>query len=94
MIQIVKLKSNLDEGTLLERARDREPKFRAIPGLLQKYYVKMGSPGEYGGIYLWDSRESMAAFRTSELAASIPAAYEVVEAPDIQVLDVMFKLRE
>ena len=94
IIQIVKLKSNLGEADLLERAREREPQFRAIPGLLQKYYVKMGVPGVYGGIYLWDSRESMAAFRTSELAASIPAAYEVIEAPDIQLLDVMFKLRE
>ena len=94
IIQIVKLKSNLDEGTLLERAREREPQFRAIPGLLQKYYVKMNPPNTYGGIYIWDSRESLMAFRASELAASIPAAYQVVEAPDIQVLDVMFQLRE
>ncbi len=94
IIQIVKLKSNLDEADLLERAREREPQFRAIPGLLQKYYVKMGAPGTYGGIYVWDSRESLMAFRASELAASIPAAYEVIEAPDIQLLDVMFKLRE
>lgn len=94
IIQIVKLKSDLDEGSLLERAREREPQFRAIPGLLQKYYVKMDAPGIYGGIYIWDSRESLTAFRASELAASIPAAYEVREAPDIQVLDVMFKLRE
>lgn len=94
IIQIVKLKSNLDEGTLLERAREREPQFRAIPGLLQKYYVKMNAPNTYGGIYIWDSRESLMAFRASELAASIPAAYEVIEAPDIQLLDVMFKLRK
>lgn len=94
IIQIVTLRSNLDEDALLERAREREPQFSAIPGLLQKYYVKMGAPGTYGGIYIWDSRESLAAFRDSGLAKSIPAAYEVIEAPGIQVLDVMFRLRE
>ena len=66
----------------------------ALPGLLQKYYVKMDTPGQYGGIYVWDSRESLLAFRQSDLAASIPEAYEVVEAPDIEILDILFKLRE
>ena len=94
IIQIVRLKSNLEETELLKRAREREPQFAAIPGLLQKYYTKMDSPGTYGGIYIWDSRESLAAFRASELASSIPKAYEVIEAPSIEVLDVMFQLRE
>ncbi len=94
IVQFVRLKSALNEGVLLERAREREPQFRAIPGLLQKYYVKMEAPGTYGGIYIWDSRESLMSFKASELAASIPAAYEVIEAPDVEVIDVMFRLRE
>lgn len=93
IIQIVKLKSNLEESELVKRAREREPGFKAIPGLLQKYYAKTGSPGNYGGIYLWDSRESLNAFRESDLARSIPQAYEVTEAPDIEILDILFKLR-
>ena len=94
IIQIIRLKSSLSEEELLERARIREPRFKAIPGLLQKYYVKMGGPGQYGGIYVWDSEASLKAYRATDLAASIPEAYEVTEAPGIENLDVLFQLRE
>ena len=94
IIQIIKLKSNLPEEELLKRAREREPQFKAIPGLLQKYYVKMGEPGQFGGIYVWDSPESLKTYRESDLAASIPEAYEIIEAPNIEVLDVLFQLRK
>ena len=94
IVQIIRLKSNLPEKELLERAKEREPRFKSIPGLLQKYYVKIGQPGEYGGIYIWDSEESLKSYSTSELAASIPKAYEIIEAPNIEVFDVLFQLRE
>ena len=94
ILQIIRLKSNLDEDTLMEKAREREPQFKAIPGLLQKYYVKLNGPNEYGGVYVWDSKESAATFRESELAKSIPEAYEIVEAPNIEVMDILFQLRD
>ena len=94
IIQFIKLKSNLPEDELLNKAREREPQFKAIPGLLQKYYVKLDEPGRYGGLYVWDSPESLQAYRASDLAASIPAAYEVMEAPEIDMFEVMFKLRD
>ncbi len=93
-IQFIKLKSNLPEQELLEKAREREPQFKALPGLLQKYYVKMEQPGHYGGIYVWDSKESMAAFRQSDLAAGIPEAYQIIEPPEIEMMDMIFKLRD
>lgn len=94
VIQIIRLKSNLPEDELLRRAREREPQFKAIPGLLQKYYVRTGTAGELGGVYVWDSLESLQTFRASELARSIPTAYEVIQTPDLEVLDVLFQLRE
>jgi heme-degrading monooxygenase HmoA len=94
IIQIIKLKSALSEEELLKTAKDREPQFKAIPGLIQKYYVKMKEEGQYGGVYIWDSKESLQAYRSSELASSIPQAYQLIEAPDIEVLDVMFQLRQ
>jgi heme-degrading monooxygenase HmoA len=94
IIQIIKLKSELSEEELLSVAREREPKFKVIPGLIQKYYVKLENPGEYGGIYVWDSKESLQAYRESELAASIPQAYQLIEAPNIETADVLFQLRE
>lgn len=93
VIQIIKLKTNLSEEELLRRARGREPQFKAIQGLLQKYYAKIG-PGQYGGIYVWDSADSLKSFRKSDLAASIPEAYELIEAPNIEIMDILFQLRE
>lgn len=94
IVQIIRLKSDLPQEELLERAREREPRFKALPGLLQKYYVKRDDPGHYAGIYVWDSVESMEAFRQTELAASIPKAYEIVEPPQVETLEMLFKLRD
>lgn len=94
IIQIIKLHSSLSEEEVLKMAREREPQFKAIPGLLQKYYVKLEEPNHYGGIYVWDSRESLAEFRKSDLAAGIPSAYKLIEAPNIEIVDVLFQLRK
>jgi len=93
ILQIIKLKSDLPEDELLTRAKAREPQFKAIAGLLQKYYVKTSEPGEYGGIYVWDSAESMQAYLQSDLAQSIPGAYEINGAPAIEMMDIIFQLR-
>ena len=94
IIQIIKLKSQLSEEELLKIAREREPKFKSIPGLLQKYYVKLSEPGQYGGVYVWDSKESLQSFQKSDLAAGIPQAYKLIESPSIETMDVLFQLRE
>ncbi len=94
IIQVIKLKTELEEEELLRRAREREPLFKAVPGLLQKYYVRLSQPGSFGGIYVWDSVESLKTFRESELAKSIPGAYEISEAPQIELMDILFQLRD
>ena len=94
IIQVIKLRSSLTEEQLLDKAKEREPQFRAIPGLLQKYYVKLSGGGRYGGVYVWDSQASLDEFRKSDLAAGIPAAYQLLEPPDIEIMDVLFQLRE
>ena len=94
ILQIVKLKSPLSKEELLATANERAPEFRAIPGLVQKYYVDRAGDGEYAGVYVWDSMESLAAFRDSELAKSIPAAYRVSEPPEVEVGEILFPLRD
>ena len=93
ILQFVKLKSALAEELLLAKAKERAPEFEAIPGLLQKYYVKIDNQGNYGGVYIWDSQESIIQFKASDLAKSIPAAYQVMEAPSIEIMDILFQLR-
>lgn len=93
ILQIIKLKSDLPEEELLKRAKERESNFKSIPGLLQKYYVKTSKEGEYGGIYIWDSVQSQQNYQKSDLAKSIPSAYAINEAPDAEIMDIIFQLR-
>lgn len=93
-IQIVKLKTSLPEEELLRVAEERLPQFQAIPGLVQKYYVRCAGEGEFVGVYLWDTMESLTAFRDSDLAKSIPSAYQVTEPPVVEVGEVLFPLRD
>jgi len=89
----VRFRTTLSEEELLRVAKERVPLFKAIPGLVQKYYVRGQDEGEYRGVYLWESMESLAEYRESELAKTIAAAYKVVEPPVIEMGEVMFPLR-
>ena len=94
IIQIVNLKSDLSEDELLTIAHERAEQFRKVPGLVQKYYMRRQNEGEYAGVYLWDSMESLMAFRESDLFKSIPAAYQLEEPPVVEVGEVVFPLRD
>lgn len=94
ILQLIKLKSDLPEEELLKRAKERGSNFKSIPGLIQKYYVKTGVEGEYGGIYIWDSVQSQQSYQASDLAKSIPSAYAINEAPNIETMDILFQLRD
>lgn len=91
---IVKAKTELSEEEFLKIAKERAPQFAAIPGLIQKYYIKTKNPGEYGGVYIWDSVESLNKYRESDLAATIAEAYKTVGPPSAEVIDILFELRE
>ena len=93
ILQVVKLKTDLTEEELLSVAHERAPEFRALEGLIQKYYVRREGPGEFAGVYVWDSMESLLAFRETDLAKSIAEAYGVTEPPVIEVGEVLFPLR-
>ena len=93
IFQIVKFKSGLSEAEARETMEERAPQFQALAGLVQKYYVQDTQTGEYAGIYIWDSQESMLEFRQSDLAKSIPAAYKAEGTPRIEILELMMPLR-
>jgi Putative mono-oxygenase ydhR len=93
IVQIVKFESELSQDEVVSMALERIDEFLALPGLLQKYYVKLDKPNQYGGIYVWDSVASMSAYRESDLAASIPRAYNVKGRPTVETMEALFQLR-
>ena len=91
VILFVRVKSNLEASELERRAQERVPRFRDVPGLVQKFYGRDPATGDWCGAYLFESREALAAFGGSELAESIPAAYEATDVRR-EVYDLMWSL--
>lgn len=93
MLIVRGLKSDLPHEELERRAKERAPQFRKLPGLVQKYYVVDDATGEWAGVYLWDSEESVQAYLASDLRKSIPAAYELKGPPQVERFAVVDVLR-
>ena len=78
-ILFVRAKSNLDPADLENRLIERRPRFLNVPGLVQKVYGHDESTGDVCGIYFFEDNNALAEFRETELAKTIPTAYEVEE---------------
>jgi hypothetical protein len=78
-ILFVRVKSDLDPEELERRVIERRPRFKEVPGLVQKIYGRDEATGDVCGIYFFESKEALAAFRETELAKTIPTAYEAKE---------------
>jgi hypothetical protein len=90
-ILLVRVKSDLEPTELERRLLERRPRFKEVPGLVQKIYGRDESTGDVCGIYFFEDREALSAFRETQLAKTIPTAYE---AKDIrrEVYEVLYPL--
>ena len=86
-ILIFLFKSGLSMDRIAETSEVREEKYRKVKGLLQKYYVMDRSTGHVGGVFVFDSKESLRTFRDSELAKSTGEAYQFPEQPQTRFLE-------
>lgn len=91
-ILYVRIKSDLERSEFERRLLERRPRFQEVPGLLQKVYGRDPETGDVCGIYFFDSAESLSQFKDSDLAKSIPQAYEAVDVRR-EVYDVLYSLR-
>ena len=90
-ILFVRVKSSLDSEELDRRIVERRPRFLEVPGLVQKFYGRDESTGDVCGIYFFEDQSALAAFRETELAKTIPTAYEAKEIRP-EIYDVIFPL--
>ena len=88
----VRAKSDLEPAELENRLLERRPRFLEVPGLVQKIYGRDGSTGDVCGIYFFEDEKALANFRETELAKTIPTAYEVSEIR-VETYDVLYPLR-
>lgn len=93
IILSVRIKSSLPFEELERRALERRPRFKEVPGLIQKIYGKDEATGDVCGIYFFKDQASLAAFRDSDLAKTIPEAYEATDVRR-EIYNVMYPLHE
>lgn len=94
IIQIIRYKSGLSKDEIDQHFRERSDRYRKVPGLIQKYYVKFPETGEYGGIYLWDSPESLESWRSGNLSGTIAETYQIEGEPSRELAEVMLILHK
>jgi hypothetical protein len=59
---------------------------------VQKIYGRDGATGDVCGIYFFENNAALDAFRETELAQTIPAAYEAIDIRR-EVYEVLYPLR-
>ena len=92
-ILVVKFHSVLPDSQVHKLLQQRLPSVLRVPGLLQKYYARQAATGDYVGVHVFDSEESLVRYRHSELSRSLPVAYAVSEQPRVETFEVLFPLR-
>lgn len=93
MLVVSGLRSNLPHDEMVRRYKERLPRFREVPGLVQKYYSHDETTGEWAGIYLFDSEESLDGYLASDLRKTIPSAYELTGPPRVERFPIVDILR-
>jgi Putative mono-oxygenase ydhR len=94
VIHFVRFKTPLAQEEVRRIMEERAPRFRReVPGLVQKYFGYEQESGAFCGCHIFDSEESRQAFRESELARTIPSAYQAGEVR-IEAYEVLFPLYE
>ena len=88
IVSLVRFKSRLSDNAVQATFEERADLYRNVPGLAEKIYLRFRESGEFGAVYVWDSEKALMDFRESELARTIPAAYQVEEAPLAELADV------
>jgi len=92
VVLFVRIKSGLAFDELERRLLERRPSFLQVPGLVQKIYGYDPATGDACGIYFFESREALAAFRETDLAKTIPDASEATDVRR-EVFEVLYPLR-
>ena len=93
MMIIKGLTTDLEPAEVERRYKERLPQFLQVDGLLQKYYAYDEQKNEWGGVYVWESKDAMNAYLASELRETIASAYELTSPPQVEILPLVDTLR-
>lgn len=92
-IVFIRYASELSAEEIDRLSQERSDNYRAMDGLLQKYYIHNEESDRFGGIYVFDSSQSADALFESDINASLRDVYSVTDI-EIERFPVMFPLYE
>ena len=88
IVSLVRFKSRLSDDAVQATFEERADRYRHVPGLVEKIYVRYSDSGEFGAVYVWNSEQALMDFRQTELAKTLPEVYKVERAPSAELADV------
>ena len=92
IVSLVRFRSRLSDAEVQSVFEERSDRYRDVPGLVEKIYLRYRDTGEHGAVYIWESEEALAQFREMDLARTIPSVYEVDDVPSSEIADVCLVL--
>jgi heme-degrading monooxygenase HmoA len=94
IVQIVRFTSGLSDEQVLSLYESRAPRYRALKGLKEKYYLRYPETGEHGAVYVWESEAALKEFRESDLGRTIADTYKIQRASETRMAEVVMTLRK
>lgn len=90
-VQIINfhLAASASEQDYRNHAESIAPAFAGLPGLLSKTWLANSETNTYGGVYLWNDREAMEAYKHTDIYKGMLANphFENVRVKDFAVLE-------
>lgn len=65
--------AGLSEGSYRQQAASLAPRFGQVSGLVSKLWLAEPATNTYGGVYLFEDRASLEAYRDSAMVAALAA---------------------
>ena len=90
----MRFRAALPDDELLRLSRESFPKFRALAGLDQKYYVKDHETGCVGGVYLFETEQTARDYVAGPIVTAVPQRFQVTGEVSVEVLEVTLTLNE
>jgi heme-degrading monooxygenase HmoA len=88
IVSLVRFRSDLSDDEVQATFEERADRYRRVPGLVEKLYLRFRDTGEFGAVYVWESEDDLMRFQGSELARTIPDSYRVRGVPASEIAEV------
>ena len=92
-VYILLFRTGLPVEELMKVSSIRRELFKKVKGPVQKYYISDTESDRVGGVYIFDTKENLEAFKNSELSKSTPDAYQFLVDPEVKIFNVSSLLR-